>query len=80
MEHRRVGPGIGDVFSYCGREEHGILKHDRELPTKIRQPVISQIDPVEQDFPLRRIIEPRQQIHQRRLTDASNSFDAQSHA
>src|SRR5207244_10321064 len=53
----RTWPGIRDVLGDAGREEHRILRHHGELQAQIVQPVIADVDAVQPDLSLRRVVE-----------------------
>ena len=55
----RTWPGIRDVLGDAGREEHRILRHHGELQAQIVQPVIADVDAVQPDLSLRRVVESR---------------------
>jgi hypothetical protein len=46
-----VRVGVGDVLPDGGGEQHRVLQHDGELPAQVGEPVLPQVDAVEQDLP-----------------------------
>ena len=72
--------GVGDVLGDAHREEHRILRHDRELPAQVLELVVPEVDPVEPDLTARRVVEPRQEAHQRALAGAGGARDPQARA
>ena len=71
-------PGVGNVLGDAGREEHGLLKHEGELGAKIVELVVAQIDPVEEDRPLGRVVEASQQTHERGLAGPRPPADSET--
>ncbi len=76
----RPGPGIRDVLGDRGGEEHGILLDDGELPTEIGQSKLAQIGPVEFDMAIGRVVETREQAHERALACAGRAHDTEASA
>src|SRR5439155_12343588 len=74
----RTWPGIRDVLGDAGREEHRILWHHGELLAQIVQPVIADVDAVQPDLSLRRVVESREQADQRTLARAGRARDPQA--
>src|SRR5204863_2025563 len=71
---------VADVLGDAGREEHRVLRHDRELTSEVLQLEVAEVDAVEPHFPLRRVVEPREQIDQRALAGAGRARDAETRA
>ncbi len=61
--HGGCRPCVGDVLGDRRREEHGLLQHDPELPTKVDEADVAKIDAVEEDPTFGRVVEARQQAH-----------------
>src|SRR5438552_6378066 len=76
----RPRPGIRDVLGDGGGEKHGVLLDYGELPAKIGQAKLAQIGPVELDVATGRIVETREQAHQRGLARAGCAHDPESSA
>src|SRR5213593_1895701 len=57
----RSGPPVGDVLADARREQHRLLEHDRELIPQIRKAILAEIDTVEQDRALGRVVEAGEQ-------------------
>ena len=75
-----LGLRVADVLGEAGREEHRVLRHDRELTSEVRQLEVAEVDAVEPDLTLRRVVEPREQIDQRALAGAGRARDAEARA
>src|SRR5438876_7565423 len=71
---------VRDVLGDAGRKQHRILQHHGELPAKVLQFVIAEVDAVEQDGTGRRVVEPHEQVHQRALAGAGRAHDPQARA
>jgi len=73
-----AGPGVrvGDVRRHARGEEHGLLEHDRQLPSQISEPIVTQVDAVQKDPTAGRIVEAQQQADQRGLACAGCPGDA----
>ena len=71
---------VRDVLGDARREQHRLLEHDRELVAQIGQPVLAKIDAVEQDLTGARIVEARQEAHERRLPGSCRPGDAEPRA
>ena len=56
-----------DVFPRARRKDHRVLRHQGHRPPEIPPRQIPQVDPVNRDPPPLRIIEPQQQLQDRRL-------------
>src|SRR5213075_2663718 len=74
---RRVGTGVRDVLRDARREEHRLLQYDGELAAQVDQAVLPQVDAVEQNRAVRRVVEPGEQVDDRRLAGAGRSHDAE---
>ena len=59
-----------DVLVEAHVVAHEVLEDHADRPAHRRQVVVAQVDAVEQDAPLGRIVEPRQQLGERRLARA----------
>jgi len=75
MTSRWLAPGR-DIFGNAARQQHGVLEDDGELIPEVGYSEISQIDAVEQDPSGRRIVEPREEADQRRLSGPRGAHDA----
>ena len=75
-----LGLRVADVLGEAGREEHRVLRHDRELTSEVLQLEVAEVDAVEPDLTLRRVVEPREQIDQRALAGAGRARDAEARA
>ena len=71
-----VGAGVGDVLGDARREQDGLLQHDGALPAQVLEPVLAQVDPVEQNSPGRHIVEADEQSRERRLPCAGHARDS----
>ena len=67
---------VGDVLGDAGGEEQRLLQHDRELGAQVGEPVVAQVDAVEQDPALRGVVEAGEQADERRLSRAGRPGDA----
>src|SRR5205807_6682003 len=63
----RPRPGVSNVLGDAGREEHRILRYYRELTAEILEPEVPEVNAVEPDLTLCRVVEPREQADQRAL-------------
>ena len=66
----RAGPAERDVVAHGAREEEALLGHDSELSAERRHRDVPQVVPVDRDAPARRVVEPREQLHDGRLARA----------
>ncbi len=73
-----AGTRVGDVLGDGRREQHRLLEHDRELVAEIGEPVFAEIDAVEQDLAARRVVEARQEAHERRLSGSGRAGDPEA--
>ena len=69
-----------DVLGDARREQHRILEHDRKLVAEIGKLVLPKIDAVEQDLTGARIVEAREEAHERRLPGTCRPCDAEPRA
>ena len=76
----RPGATVGDVLCDAGREQHGLLEHDRELVAQLGESVVAQVHAVEQDGAGGRVVKARQQTHQRCLAGPRRSGDRHARA
>src|SRR5438876_710955 len=60
-------PAVGDVLADRSVEEERLLRNDAEQSSVGRLPEHAQILPVDRDGPLHRVIEPKEEIGERRL-------------
>ena len=67
---RRVGAAEGDVLADRGGEQEALLRHDAELPAQRAHLHVAQVVAVDADRALGRVVEARQQLHERRLAGA----------
>ncbi len=74
------GLRVADVLGDAGREEHRVLRHDGELTPEILQPEVAEVDAVEPDLPLPRVVEPGEQVDQRALAGPGRAGDPQARA
>ena len=56
-------------------EQHGLLRHDADLPPQRRQRHVADVDAVDQDAAGADVVEPRQQVDERRLAGAAPADD-----
>src|SRR5262249_4677342 len=59
----RPGGAVGDVLGDARREEDRLLEDDGELPAQVGEPVVSEIDLIEEDRPLPGVVEPGEEPH-----------------
>ncbi len=59
---RNLDAAHGDVFARGHLVAHEVLEDDADLGVQIGKIVFAQIDAIEQDLPLGRIVEPRNQL------------------
>src|SRR5579862_4565595 len=52
----------GDVFTRCHFVAHKVLKDDTDLAVKVFEVVLAEVNAIEQNLPLSRIVEPRHQL------------------
>ncbi len=71
-----LGAGIGDVLGDARREQDGVLEHDCVLVAQVGQPIISEIDAVEEDRAGGGVVEAHQQAHEGRLACTGRAADA----
>src|SRR6266513_3666987 len=74
----RPRPGVSNVRGDAGREEHRILRYYRELAAQILKPEVAEVNAVEPDLTLCRVVEPREQADQRALAGAGRTRDPQA--
>ena len=55
---------VGDVFVDGGAEENGVLENDPDLPTQRLATISLDIDPINENGPSLRFIEPQEQTDQ----------------
>ena len=72
---RRVRRPVGDVGGDRVVEEHGLLRHDADLRAQRRQRHVADVHAVDENRPARDVVEPRQQVDQRRLAGAAAADD-----
>ena len=58
----RVRPRRQQVVAQRHREEDGPLRHDRDRAAELGERHVADVDAAEQDAPLGRVVEPRQQV------------------
>ncbi len=58
----RAGARVRNVLPDAGRKQQRFLQDDRKLVAQIRELVLAQVAPVEQNLALRRIVETREKI------------------
>src|SRR5947208_10166861 len=68
-------PGVSNVLGDAGREEHRILRYNRELTAEVLKPEVPEVNAVEPDLTLCRVVEPREQADQRALAGAGRTRD-----
>ena len=66
----RVDPADSDVLRGGQVVAHEVLEDDADVRAKREEVVLAQIVAVEQDAALVRIVEAREQLHERRLAGA----------
>ncbi len=67
---RRIGAPIADILPAIGAEDHRVLRHHPDQPAQRRQLHRGDIHPVDQNPPRGGIVEPLQQLKDRRLPRA----------
>ena len=65
-----VGPAEGDVVGDRAGEEEALLRHDPELAAQRRLRDVAQVDAVDRDPPVARVVEAREELRDRRLPGA----------
>ena len=73
LDRVRARPPVRDVLSDGRREQERLLQHNGELITQVGYAVLAQVDSVEQDRARCRVVEPREEIHERRLARPGGS-------
>src|ERR1035437_522577 len=73
---RCVGAAIGNVLGDRQREQKRLLEHQGDLAAQARQPHIAQVLPIDQNPPLGRIENARDQADQRTLSRSSWSHQS----
>ena len=59
FEFSRFRTGVGDVFGNGGGKQDWFLEYDRKLSAQVRQPILAQVNSVQQDSSLGRIVKTR---------------------
>ena len=67
---RRVGLAEGDVLGDGAGEEEALLRNDAELAAQRRLRDVVQVEAVDRDAAVRRLVEAREQLRDRRLARA----------
>ena len=67
---------VEDVLRDRGREQDRFLQHDRELTAQVAEPVVANVDPIQQDPTAPRLVEARKQPGKGRLPGARPTHDA----
>ena len=67
---RRVGTAEGDVLAHRAGEEEALLRDDPELPAQRLLRDVAQVDAVDRDASLARVVEAGEQLRDRRLAGA----------
>jgi hypothetical protein len=70
-----VGPAVGDVIRDRTGEQDRLLQHHRDLLAQAAGLDPADVSPVDPDRPVRHVVEPEQQVHQRRLAAAAVADD-----
>ena len=71
----RVRLAVGDVVGHRVVEQQDLLRHQAEPQTQIAEPHVADVDAVDRDPAGDRIVEPRQQLHERGLAAAVGADD-----
>ena len=75
LRPRRLRPTVGDVLSDRRAEQESLLKNHAHRPPQLRQVQLLRIHAVEQHASLRRVVEARDQVHERGLARARRPDD-----
>ena len=70
-----VGPRGEQVVAQEHREEHGLLRDDRDGATELRDRRVARVDSADEDTPGRRVVETGKQVEQRRLAGAGRAAE-----
>src|SRR5205085_11857530 len=73
--HGGLGPPVGDILADGGPKEHRLLRHDADAGAQRGQRQTPQVDAVEQDAALVRVVEAQQQADKRALTGAGRAHE-----
>ena len=65
-----------DVVGDRAREQMHVLEHEAEHAAQLREIELADVDAVNRDPPSLNVVEPKQQIDQRRLAGAGRADDA----
>jgi hypothetical protein len=71
----RVGLGIDEVLPDRGVEQVGLLRHDPDLVDDRLLREVAHVGAVEEHRPLRRLVEPRREVEDRRLARAGGAHE-----
>ena len=71
----RAGRAVGDVARDGVVEQHRLLRHDADLRAQRRERHVADVDAVDEDGPAGHVVEPRNQVDQRRLSRAAQPDD-----
>ena len=72
---RGVRLAVGDVVGHRVVEQQGFLRHQAEPRAQVAEPHVADVDAVDRDAAGQRVVEPRQQLQQRRLAAAVGADD-----
>ena len=76
----RVAAAEADVLGHGAGQQHRILAHHRDLVAQAGERQRADVVAVDQDAPRRRVVEPRQQVEDRRLARARAADEGAAHA
>ena len=71
----RAGIAVGDVVRHRVVEQQRLLRDHAEPLAQVAEPHVADVDAVERDPALDRVVEPRQELHERGLAAAVGADD-----
>ncbi len=66
---------VADVGRDAVVEEHDVLADERDVRAQAREPQLEDVDAVDQDAPVARLVETREQVRERRLAAARGAHE-----
>jgi hypothetical protein len=77
--HSCIGTGVGDVLGDARRKQDRILEDDGELVAEVGNPVLAEVDAVQEHRPARGVVQTGHEREQSRLSRAGAAHDGHRH-